>query len=237
MALLAQVGLSWYTWLEQGRDINISADALTRVAAALQLSPADKAYLFWLSGLPHADPPAFAGAVPEAVLATLRTYGGPAVVLDAMFDLLAANALAERLFRFERGIDPFPLNQLWQLFMAPERRALYVNYESDARRFAALFRLTSAPLIGNTRLRSMLDALLTQSRLFNEIWNRQETSSLAPQVCSMEHPDFGRIDVLSLRLPLPATEGGCVIFLAPATEATATTFARVVRQLDGSLSL
>src|ERR671938_794127 len=56
VADLAGVGLTWYTWLEQGRDIRVSDDVLASIARALQLEPAERAHLFRLAG--HAPPPA-----------------------------------------------------------------------------------------------------------------------------------------------------------------------------------
>jgi transcriptional regulator with XRE-family HTH domain len=50
VASLAEVGLTWYTWLEQGRNINVSPEVLGRVAAALRLSQSDKTYFFELAG-------------------------------------------------------------------------------------------------------------------------------------------------------------------------------------------
>ena len=55
VATLADVGLTWYTWLEQGRDINVSAAALTRIARALSLSATDETYLFSLMGLSRTE--------------------------------------------------------------------------------------------------------------------------------------------------------------------------------------
>jgi len=38
VALLADVGVTWYTWLEQGRPLNVSAATLRRVSRALKLT-------------------------------------------------------------------------------------------------------------------------------------------------------------------------------------------------------
>ncbi len=40
------VSTTWYTWLEQGRPIRASASALRRIAEAIQLSRAERLYLF-----------------------------------------------------------------------------------------------------------------------------------------------------------------------------------------------
>src|SRR5947209_20590208 len=54
VADLAGVGLTWYTWLEQGRDIRVSPEVLSAIARALRLEPAERAHLFRLAG--HAPP-------------------------------------------------------------------------------------------------------------------------------------------------------------------------------------
>ena len=48
---LAGVGLSWYTWLEQGRDITPSASVLDALARVLDLDPAERTHLFDLAGV------------------------------------------------------------------------------------------------------------------------------------------------------------------------------------------
>src|SRR5215475_15185954 len=49
VAQLAGVGLAWYTWLEQGRDIHVSDQVLTSVARALQLNADETRHLFLLA--------------------------------------------------------------------------------------------------------------------------------------------------------------------------------------------
>src|SRR6266567_4685600 len=50
VAQLAGVGVTWYTWLEQGRDINVSVQVLDSLARTLRLSSEEKAHLFLLAG-------------------------------------------------------------------------------------------------------------------------------------------------------------------------------------------
>ncbi|SUX86809.1 Uncharacterised protein [Citrobacter koseri] len=51
VAMLAEVGVTWYTWLEQGREVNPSESVLVGVANALQCSPLETRHLFVLAGL------------------------------------------------------------------------------------------------------------------------------------------------------------------------------------------
>src|SRR5690606_20905936 len=54
VAALAGVGLTWYTWFEQGRDIQVSEKFLLSVAYALKLDDAECSHLFLLA---HQRPP------------------------------------------------------------------------------------------------------------------------------------------------------------------------------------
>src|SRR5215831_2825823 len=54
VAQLAGVGVTWYTWLEQGRDINPSAQVLDAIARTLQFDVHEHSHLFTLAGIPTA---------------------------------------------------------------------------------------------------------------------------------------------------------------------------------------
>src|ERR1700759_2570782 len=58
LAQLAGLSVTWYTWLEQGRDISVSRQVITSLARVLRLSEHEQAHLFMLGGLalPPAEP-------------------------------------------------------------------------------------------------------------------------------------------------------------------------------------
>jgi transcriptional regulator with XRE-family HTH domain len=55
VAQLAGVGTTWYTWLEQGRDVRASLEVLEAIARALRLTPAERTHLVLLGR--GEDPP------------------------------------------------------------------------------------------------------------------------------------------------------------------------------------
>ena len=57
VAPLAGVGVTWYTWLEQGRAINASAQVLSAVAQTLKLDQAELAHLFRLADVASTSRP------------------------------------------------------------------------------------------------------------------------------------------------------------------------------------
>ena len=52
VAQLAGVGVTWYTWLEQGRPINASVQVLDAIARTLRLDQAERAHLYRLADVP-----------------------------------------------------------------------------------------------------------------------------------------------------------------------------------------
>src|SRR5580658_9337157 len=52
VAQLSGVGLTWYTWLEQGRPINASTQVLDAIARTLRLDPAEHRHLYTLAQVP-----------------------------------------------------------------------------------------------------------------------------------------------------------------------------------------
>ena len=50
LAVRAGISATWCTWIEQGRDVQPSPQTLARLAIALALTRAERAYLFVLAG-------------------------------------------------------------------------------------------------------------------------------------------------------------------------------------------
>jgi transcriptional regulator with XRE-family HTH domain len=220
VAAIAGVGLSWYTWLEQGREINISANALGRVARALQLSEADRAYLYWLADLQHPPPAAITTDEHHHIQAVIDAYRWPAIAVDPIWNMLATNQIGRYLYSADDLVGPFFENGLWQFFMNPRRRALYVNHELDAEQFIAVFRLSAATRLEDAQLQRLLAALQSESVLFAKLWSRQRAEPASPRPVEMRHPEWGPLSVWSLRFPIPRDGGGMIFFLSPGNEAT-----------------
>jgi hypothetical protein len=198
---LAGIGLTWFTWLEQGREINVSANALGRIARGLRLKPADVDYVFSLLGLPQDD----AGMSPTAaeVLRNLVDgYRWPAVVLSPLLDVVVANRVTQLLYELDNALPPFEENHLWQLMVNPACQKLLVDHETDARHFTALFRLTSAKYVDTPRFLALRDALLAESSFFRRMWAESEIDPPTPRNVRLNHKVYGKITVHVTRMPL-----------------------------------
>jgi hypothetical protein len=111
VATLAGVGLSWYTWLEQGR-VTASGHVLESVGRVLGLDGAGRRHLRLLSA-PEEPPPASSPAA--GLVPLLADFAGPAVVLDHRLDVVAANCRWARVWGDPRDVEPARRNVLWQL--------------------------------------------------------------------------------------------------------------------------
>jgi transcriptional regulator with XRE-family HTH domain len=99
MAQIVGISTTWYTWIEQGREANISADALDRLAGNLRLTRSERAYLFEIAG--RRDPfdlPDESDEAPPLLIEVLADIGVPAYLMGRTWDMLGWNMPAAELF-------------------------------------------------------------------------------------------------------------------------------------------
>jgi transcriptional regulator with XRE-family HTH domain len=197
VAQLAGVGATWYTWLEQGRDVRASLDVLEAIARALRLTPAERGHLILLG---RGEPAHACKAPTERVSATLRRVvenlgPNPAYVLGRRWDYLAWNRAACLLFGWEggRGGPPVTRNHVWLTFMDPARRELMPDWERGARTVVAKFRADSAHHIGDPAFDELIASLRTSSPEFRKWWGRHEVSGTGEGRKEFDHPVVGRL--------------------------------------------
>jgi transcriptional regulator with XRE-family HTH domain len=141
VAELADISVTWYTWLEQGRDINVSSRALERIATALQCADDERSYLFQLAGENPPQPGPRAVEPPANLQLLLDALDpNPAYVVCPRFDVIAWNASATDVFGdFGRYPDNLR-NLLWILLTDPSMQELFVEWERFVRCLLAWFR-------------------------------------------------------------------------------------------------
>ncbi|SPL93375.1 putative DNA-binding protein [[Actinomadura] parvosata subsp. kistnae] len=138
VAVLAGVGVSWYTWLEQGRDINVSSEVLDAIGRALRLTGPERAHLYLLAGL---NPPPAGEAPAGEVTPELRRLVDawsprPAILRDSRWNLLAINAATRAVF----GYDDVDHNCLVSFFTNARYRGMHVQWDAVAPAVVAAFR-------------------------------------------------------------------------------------------------
>ncbi len=200
---LAGVGLSWYTWLEQGREITPSSSVLDALALVFDLSGAERAALFDLAGVAV---PAPAGPYPTEASAELVAWVAaldsiPAFLTNPRTDMLAYNRAAEAVISVPPPGPDGTRNLLRGLFSEadPGGRS-NPSREHTARSTLARFRSAHARRYDDPGFRALIDELLRESSRFRELWRRHEVldSQLGTKV--LEHPVLGPLTLHHLQL-------------------------------------
>jgi transcriptional regulator with XRE-family HTH domain len=195
VAQLAGVGTTWYTWLEQGRDVRASLDVLEALARALRLVPAERTHLVLL-GRGEEPPPCKLPA--ERVSPTLRRLienlgANPAFVLGRRWDYLAWNRAATVLFGDLAAIPRASRNHAWLTFMDPRRREMSADWERTSRLLVAKFRADSARYLGAPELEELIHALRRSSPEFCRAWKRHEVARGGEGRKELRHPRGGTL--------------------------------------------
>lgn len=191
VAALAGVSVTWYTWLEQGRSIQVSADVLERICTTLRMSPDEREYLFALVQHRPAPPtPTRSEAVSPTVARMLDALSVPAIVMTARWDVIAWNRLANTIFRDYDTLPPERRNLLRLLLVDDETyQGDPVAYEAMARRIIAKFRVDYSQVPGDPAFDELIGELSARCPIFRRLWSSAEVIGRSEGVAS--HPRFG----------------------------------------------
>lgn len=219
VAELAGVGLTWYTWLEQGRDIRVSDQVLDAIARALRSEPAERAYLFRLAGRTLADATPAAASISPRLQRILDAWDPlPAHVTGRRRDVLAWNHASDAVYGWSQLPDD-DRNILWFAFMVPSTRKLFVDWEREVTLSIAAFRAEAGRDLSHPYYKDLVDELLANSPDFARLWARQDVRGRVEGLRRFRHAVVGRFDVesmsfqvaeqpsLRLFLHMPAADG------------------------------
>jgi transcriptional regulator with XRE-family HTH domain len=195
VAQLAGVGTTWYTWLEQGREVRASLSVLDALAEALELTPAERAHLVMLG---RGEEVALPEPPKEAVSPTVRRLiehlgASPACILGRRWDYLAWNEALVVLFGDPGEMPEGTRNAIWASFMDPARRKLLTDWEEGARNAVARFRADCARHVGDPHFEELIESLRDLSPEFGEWWSRHEVARSGVGRKVMRHPEAGKL--------------------------------------------
>ena len=197
LAQLADISVSWYTRLEQGKDVQFSDNALARLAAALGLTAPEREYLLALArGDPFGVQTAPATTVSATLRDVLRAQGdNPAYLIDAFLNLLAWNQAAIGVFGFAEDLAAAPAeerNLLWLIF-TDDARTWLVDRDRHARLLLAQFRDASRHLVNDPWLGAFIERLRQRSPEFAQWWSRYDVERVQETEKVIEHPTVGQL--------------------------------------------
>lgn len=225
IAQLAGISPTWYTWIEQGREVNVSAEVLDRLARTLKLTRPERAYLFEMADRrdPHDSGPEDDTA-PASLTALLATISVPAYIMGRYWDMLAWNAPAAELFTgwLNQPHTSAP-NLLRFVFLEPAARTLLVDWETRARRITAEFRADCRTRLEETPLQRLIEELTQTSPEFARFWKQHDVLERQGGQRDFNHPQRGLISYQQTTLHPGEQEQLKLVMLRPvATESPAT---------------
>ena len=218
LALLCNISTTWITWIEQGRSVQPSTAVLDRLSHVLQLSEAERAYLFNLAGRAdlHADKPHTQS--PHAVLRIVQALDTPAYVLDRYWNAIAWNQAASAHFigwlDQPAAADRAPHNLLHFLLLNPEARHFVADWESRTRRIIAEFRADVGKHLDDPQMARQIQYLQKNSSSFAQFWSAQDVVEREGGRRVFQHPRHGQVVYeQSTLLPATSTDLKLVILL------------------------
>jgi len=236
LAALAGVGVSWYTWLEQGRDINPSPEVLDALARALQLDAGERRTLFALARteLPLADhvagtdPGQLDGDIGQLIDLVNALHPNPAWLLGPMTRILAWNRAASVVLGSPGHLPPDRRYLLWWLMVELGEGEMTPQREETARNTVGRFRAEYARHAGEPEYEEFLARIRTRSAQFREWWGEHEVIEAQRGTKVMQHPRLGTLRLHHAQtVPTGQPELRLAVY-APADDATRAALATLV---------
>ncbi|WP_328683388.1 helix-turn-helix transcriptional regulator [Streptomyces sp. NBC_00343] len=222
VAQLSGVGVTWYTWLEQGRPINASAQVLDAVARTLRLDAPEREHLYHLAEVPYAHPPEATvqsvGPEIQGILDALDPR--PAVVYNARYDILATNSPYRTVFWLE-PLAPGPMpNALWKLFTVPEEECPLLYRETELPVMVATLRSAYGVHTGEPAWEEFIRGLSAASPLFARLWRSGDVAEPGRRVKTFRHEEVGEMRMTSVSLSVNGMPECRIVVYTPADEET-----------------
>jgi transcriptional regulator with XRE-family HTH domain len=220
VAQLAGVGVTWYTWLEQGRPINASVQVLDAIARTLRLDGAEQAHMYRLAGMPGVVDPDEANGdgdgtggdgdgvgrashLPAEVPTILDGLDPlPGAVYNSRYDLLAWNRTYAALFPrlvSSRGCER---NALWHMFVSPLCCNQFLNRDTELPRMVATLRGYFGRHVGEPAWTEFVRRLSAASAEFAQMWAAHEVAGPGRHVKIFRHASVGTIQLASTSMNL-----------------------------------
>ena len=238
VAMLGGVGTTWYTWLEQGRDVRPSPEALSGLARALRLDRPETRHLFILGGRPppEAEVPA-PEHVDEGVRRMLKSMDAqPAYVAGWRWDLLAWNDAAVAIFGDYSRLPADERNIMHNVFANQAHRRLLVDWEHIAPVTLATFRADTARYAGHPDYERLIAILSEKSPEFRAWWPRHEVLAPVAGNKSIRHPEMGLMTFEYMSLAVDGSGQRVTVYTPLSTDGTIDKLHRLLETLRSAAS-
>jgi transcriptional regulator with XRE-family HTH domain len=205
VAQLAGVGITWYTWLEQGRPINVSVQVLEAIARTLRLDQAEREHLFRLAGVPSVAVPATHDRLEPQVQSVLDGIADlPAAVLNSRYDVLAWNAAYAAMWPLIMW-GGSRRNLLWSAFVTPGCCSSFVNRDQELPQMVGTFRASFGRHLGEPAWTDLIQRLSAASPEFAEMWAAHDVAVPTTRVKVFRHAAVGEVRLSVVSFAVVAT--------------------------------
>jgi transcriptional regulator with XRE-family HTH domain len=221
VAQLAGVGVTWYTWLEQGRPINVSVQILDAVARTLRLDQAERQHLYRLADVPAISDPEgddYARVPPEHQTILDGLFPLPAAIYNSRYDLLAWNESYLALFPGLVRARPAERNALWQAFTAPSCCCTIANREEELPQMVATLRAAFGRHVGEPAWTAFVRRLSMASPDFARMWAAHDVAGPQTRLKFFRCAGTGVFRMISTSLAVSANPEARMVVYTPAGE-------------------
>ncbi|MET7644755.1 helix-turn-helix transcriptional regulator [Streptomyces sp. NPDC005426] len=221
VAQLSAVGVTWYTWLEQARDIQVSPQVLDALARALLLDRSERTHLFSLAGAVDPAPGTDCPSITPALRTMLRQLEPiPACVQNSRYDVLAHNRTYGRLLCDMDAVAPEDRNIMLLSYTNEEWRSSVMDIAEVNRLLTAKFRAAMAEHLAEPSWKALLERLEAESADFREIWARHEVVGAGGRSKIFRNAHVGLLRLETTDLWLGPSAGPRLVTYAPRDEET-----------------
>ena len=230
VAQLSGVGVTWYTWLEQGRPIRASVQVLEAVARTLQLDTIERQHLFRLAEVPDTAHPDESGPVlmPQIQVVLDGLNPMPASVVTERFDVLTWNAAYEVLFPHTAQATPSECNSLLYIFTRPGCCGVIENRADQRAAMVAQLRAAYGHHVGDPAWTGFVRRMEAGSPEFAAMWATQDVAHPHYHAKVFRHPLYPRLEMTSTSFAVQAAPGTRMVVYTPDNEATRAAMERLV---------
>ncbi len=232
VAALAGLSATWYTWLEQGRDVRASDRVLESLSRTLRMSDEERDYLFSLAQ--HRSAPlqsARENEISPAVTRTLEALNLPALVMTPRWDVIYWNRMMTAAIRDYGALPPAERNLLKLLLMSPDRREHADDYQAMARRVLSKLRVDYGQAGIDPAFDTLIEEMTEICPMFRDLWRSPEITGHSEGVHAERHPTLGDITFAHSSYVVEGAPSLRVVIYAPHGAESAAKVEQLAREL------
>jgi transcriptional regulator with XRE-family HTH domain len=221
VALLAGLSPTWYTYLEQGRNIHPSAEVLDSLARVLGLTEDERRYLHLLAhGSVRQAQPLVGDVAAEEIVRQLVLSAAespyPVYGVDVYCDLIAWNHATTRFYTDFGQLPRDRRNMMRWLLEAPEAKQRLPHWGEDVRDIVARWRAATVTYSGDRRLQALVGEFRQSSPEFARWWDSHDVREVRSRLRRFRHPERGEQSMRLIVVRAPEFAPSVVAFHVPA---------------------